>query len=74
MKIAGIYWSRILGPIVGMAGALLVFRALENRWGLVLALGVFLALSWWGERRWWRQADAEEQRLTIEDRMRNPPE
>ena len=74
MKIAGIYWSRILGPILGMAAALLVFRALENRWGILLGLGAFLALSWWGERRWGKQASEEERRLTIEDRVRNSPE
>lgn len=74
MRIAGIYWSRVLGPIFGMVAALTIFRALENRWGIFLGLFAFLASSWWGERRWWKLADAEERRLEIEDRVRNPPD
>ena len=72
--IAGVVWSRLAGPIVGLALFFLMFRWGGGYRGLLLGLGAFLAASWWGERHWWKQASAEQRRLDIEDRVRNPPE
>jgi high-affinity Fe2+/Pb2+ permease len=74
MRIAGLYWSRIAGPVVGLALFFLLFRFGGGYRGLILGLIAFLAASWFGEHLWWKQADAEERRLEIEDRVRNPPE
>lgn len=72
--IAGVYWSRIVGPIVGIAAFLTLFRMLSGWWGIVLGMFAFGFCSWWGETHWARQATAQERRAELEDRTRDSPE
>lgn len=72
--IAGVYWSRIVGPIVGIAVFLTIFRIGGGYRGLILGMAAFGFCAWLGERYWARQASTEEKRLALEDRVRNPLE
>ena len=72
--IGGVYWSRIVGPLVGIVAFLTIFRMGGSWRGLIFGLAAFGFCSWWGERHWARQATDEEKRLALEDRVRNPPD
>lgn len=52
MRVAGIYWTRIVGPIVGLAGFFLFLRWGGGVRGAVLGLCAFIAACWWGEYTW----------------------
>lgn len=74
MRVVGIFWSRIVGPVVGLALFFLMLRWGGGMRGIMLGLAAYLAACWWGERFWLARADAEEARLALEERRRNPPE
>lgn len=69
MIIAGLFWSRIVGPVVGLALFFLMYRWGGGARGLMLGAAGFIAACWWGERFWLAQ-EADES-LRIEDRGRD---
>lgn len=74
MRIVGIYWSRLVGPVIGLTAFVLMFRWGGGFRGLIFGGLAFIAACWWGEWGWYKQASEQERRLALEDRVRNPPE